>query len=69
MAAGWSVMDAINRNSKAAAEERPKARFRTRDISAKKMYSKDMNFYSRQDIEELSNLILAVGLIENLAVT
>lgn len=28
-----------------------------------------MNFYSRQDIEELSNLILAVGLIENMAVT
>lgn len=69
MAAGWSVMDAINRNSKAAAEERPKARFRTRDISVKKMYSNDMNFYSRQDIEELSNLILAVGLIENMAVT
>ena len=41
MAAGWSVMDAINRNSKAAAEDRPKARFRTRDISVKKMYSKD----------------------------
>lgn len=69
MAAGWSVMDAINRNSKAAAEDRPKARFRTRDISVKKMYSNDMNFYSRQDIEELSNLILAVGLIENMAVT
>ena len=67
MAAGWSVMDAINRNSKAAAEDRPKARFRTRDISVKKMYSNDMNFYSRQDIEELSNLILAVGLIENMS--
>lgn len=40
MAAGWSVMDALNKNSKAAAEDKPKARFRTRDISIKKMYSK-----------------------------
>lgn len=62
-------MDAINRNSKAAAEERPKARFRTRDISVKKMYSNDKNFYSMEDIEELADLILAVGLIENMAVT
>lgn len=69
MAAGWSVMDAINRNSKAAAEDRPKARFRTRDISVKKMYSNDKNFYSMEDIEELADLILAVGLIENMAVT
>lgn len=69
MAAGWSVMDAINRNSKAAAEDRPKARFRTRDISIKKMYSNDKNFYSMKDIEELADLILAVGLIENMAVT
>lgn len=69
MAAGWSVMDAINRNSKAAVEDRPKARFRTRDISVKKMYSNDKNFYSMEDIEELADLILAVGLIENMAVT
>ena len=36
MAAGWSVMDALNKNSKAAAEEKPKARFRTRDISIRR---------------------------------
>ena len=29
MAAGWSVLDALNKNSKAAAEEKLKARFRT----------------------------------------
>ena len=46
MAAGWSVMDALNKNSKAAAEEKPKARFRTRDISIRKIYSNDRNFYS-----------------------
>lgn len=69
MAAGWSVMDALNKNSKAAAEDRPKARFRTRDISIKKMYSNDKNFYSMNDIEELAQLILAVGMMENMAVT
>lgn len=69
MAAGWSVMDALNRNSKAAAEERPKARFRTRDISIKKMYSNDKNFYSMPDIEKLAGQILAVGVLENLTVT
>ena len=45
MAAGWSVMDALNRNSKAAAEDKPRARFRTKDISIRKMYSNDRNFY------------------------
>lgn len=69
MAAGWSVMDALNRNSKAAAEERPKARFRARDISIKKMYSNDKNFYSMPDIEKLAGQILAVGVLENLTVT
>lgn len=68
MAAGWSVMDALNRNSKAAAEEKPKARFRTRDISIKKMYSNDKNFYSMPDIDMLAGQILAVGVLENLTV-
>lgn len=68
MAAGWSVIDALNRNSKAAAEERPKARFRTRDISIKKMYSNEKNFYSMTDIEKLAGQILAVGMLENLTV-
>ena len=67
MAAGWSVLDALNKNSKAAAvEDVPKARFRSRDISIKKMYSNDKNFYSMQDIEELAGKILAVGLLENM---
>lgn len=69
MAAGWSVLDALNKNSRAAAENTPKARFRTRDISVAKIYSNDKNFYSMRDIEELADLILAVGLIENIAVT
>ena len=66
MAAGWSVMDALNKNSKAAAEEKPKARFRTRDISIRKIYSNDRNFYSMPGIEQLAQEILAVGLMENM---
>lgn len=66
MAAGWSVMDALNKNSKAAAEEKPKARFRTRDISIRKIYSNDRNFYSMPGIEQLAQEILAVGLITQL---
>lgn len=68
MAAGWSVLDALNKNSKAAVDETPKARFRTRDISIRKMYSNDRNFYSMKGIEELAQEILAVGLIQNMVV-
>ena len=49
-------MDALNKNSKAAAEEKPKARFRTRDISIRKIYSNDRNFYSMPGIEQLEDL-------------
>lgn len=69
MAAGWSVMDALNKNSKAAVEEKPKARFRTKDISIGKMYSNDRNFYSMPDINKLAQEILAVGMLENMTVT
>lgn len=68
MAAGWSVMDALNRNSKAAAEDKPRARFRTKDISIRKMYSNDRNFYSMNGIEKLAQEILTVGLLENMTV-
>ena len=62
-------MDALNRNTQAAVtDERPKARFRVRDINIKKMYSNDANFYSMQDVEQLAQKIYAVGLLENLTV-
>lgn len=65
----WNAMDALNRNTQAAVtDERPKARFRVRDINIKKMYSNDANFYSMQDIEPLAQKIYAVGLLENLTV-
>lgn len=65
----WNAMDALNRNTQAAVtDERSKARFRIRDISIKKMYSNDANFYSMQDVEQLAQKIYAVGLLENLTV-
>lgn len=68
MAAGFSVKDALNRNSKAGIEEYPKARFRTKDISIFKMYRNRKNFYSMKDIEELAGEILTCGLKQNLEV-
>ena len=47
MATGWNITDALNaRTAAAAAGNRPKARFRTKDISIKRMYSNKRNFYS-----------------------
>ena len=66
MAAGFSVKDALNKNSKAGIDESPKARFRTKDISIFKMYRNEMNFYSVEQIEELAGDILMYGLKQNL---
>lgn len=66
MATGFTVLDAINKNSKAGVDESPKARFRTKDISIFKMYRNDMNFYKVDDIEELAEDILMHGLKQNL---
>lgn len=67
MATGFSVMDALNKNSKAGAEDQsPKAKFRTKDISIFKMYRNSMNFYKIKDIEELAGDILTFGLKQNL---
>lgn len=66
----WNVMEQLNKNAQKAevGDETPKARFRTKDISIKKLYSNDKNFYSVTDIEPLAQKILLVGLIENLEV-
>lgn len=66
MATGFSVMDALNKYSKEGVAEKPKARFRTKDISIFKMYRNEMNFYSIDDVEELAGDILAFGLKQNL---
>lgn len=66
MATGFTVMDALNKNSKAGIKETPKARFRTKDISIFKMYQNEMNFYRVEEIEELAGDILTFGLKQNL---
>lgn len=69
MATGWNVLDALNKNTKATVEDNtPKARFRTKDISIKRMYTNKRNFYSMQGIEKLAKEIYAVGLLENMTV-
>lgn len=68
MATGYSVMDALNKNSKAGVEESPKARFRTKDVSIFKMYRNEMNFYSVEDIEPLAADIYMYGLKQNLEI-
>lgn len=66
MATGFSVMDALNKNTKAGIDETPRARFRTKDISIFKMYRNTMNFYDLGGIEELAGDILMYGLKQNL---
>lgn len=68
MATGFSVLDTLNENSKKGIDTTPKARFRTKDISIRKIYSNVKNFYPQEGIEEKAAEILAVGLIDNLAV-
>lgn len=68
MATGFSVMDALSKNSKQGAEETPRARFRTKDISIHKIYSNSQNFYPQEGIEEKAAEILAVGMLENITV-
>lgn len=68
MATGFSVLDTLNKNSKRGIDTTPKARFRTKDISIHKIYSNVKNFYPQEGIEEKADEILAVGLIDNLAV-
>lgn len=66
MASGFSVKDALNKNSKEGLDEAPKARFRTKDISIFKMYQNKLNFYSVEEIEELAADIYMCGLKQNL---
>ncbi len=66
MATGFSVMDALNKNSKAGIDGSPKARFRTKDISIYKMYRNEMNFYKVADIGGLAGDILLHGLKQDL---
>lgn len=69
MATGFSVMDALNKNSKAGTDDpTPRAKFRTKDLSIFKIYRNEMNFYPQEGIEQKAGEILALGLLENLVV-
>lgn len=68
MPSGYSVIDALNSNSKAGMADKPKARFRTKDVSISNMYRNDMNFYGIRDIEKLASEILLLGMMENIVV-
>ncbi len=68
MATGFTVMDAMGERSKAGASDKPKARFRTKDIQISKMYRNEKNFYSLEGIEKLAGEILMLGMQQNLEV-
>lgn len=69
MATGFTVMDALNKNTKAGVDDTtPRAKFRTKDLSIFKIYENEANFYPQEDIEQKAGEILALGLIENLVV-
>lgn len=68
MATGFTVMDAMGERSKAGASDKPKARFRTKDIQISKMYRNEKNFYSLDGIEKLAGEILMLGMQQNLEV-
>ena len=69
MATGFSVIDALNKRTKAGIDDTTaKARFRTKDLSIFKIYANGENFYPQEDIEQKAGEILALGLLENLVV-
>lgn len=68
MAAGFNVLDALNKNSKAGKDGSPKGRFRVKDVPIDAIYKNALNFYRVNQIEELAGDILLYGLKQNLEV-
>ena len=69
MATGFTTLDALNGITKAGMkEDKPTAKFRTKDISIFKMYRNKGNFYGVNQIEELSEDIKHHGLKQNLEI-
>ncbi len=63
MATGFSVMDALNKQTKAGIDDTtPRAKFRTKDLSIFKIYANEGNFYPQEDIEQKAGEILAIVL-------
>lgn len=68
MASGYSAILSLNRKSIGDTAKSSCARFRTKDISIKNIYSSDLNFYPQKGIEQKAAEIQAVGLLSNLVV-
>ena len=69
MATGYSVMDGLNKRTKAGVDDpTPKAKFRTKDLSIFKIYANEDNFYPQEDIEQKAGEILSMGMLENIVV-
>ena len=68
MASGYSAILSLNRKSTGNTARSSCARFRTKDISIKNIYSSDLNFYPQKGIEQKAAEIQAVGLLSNLVV-
>lgn len=69
MATGFTTLDALNGITKAGMQEdKPTAKFRTKDISIFKMYRNKGNFYGVNQIEELAEDIKHHGLKQNLEI-
>lgn len=68
MATGHSILDALNTTSKGGQPIGPSGKFRTKDLPIDQLYRNEGNFYAITEIEELAGMILATGLLENLAV-
>lgn len=68
MASGYSAILSLNWKSTGDTARSSCARFRTKDISIKNIYSSDLNFYPQKGIEQKAAEIQAVGLLSNLVV-
>ena len=66
MPSGYSAILSLNRKSTGDTARSSCARFRTKDISIKNIYSSDLNFYPQKGIEQKAAEIQAVGLLSNL---
>lgn len=66
--AGFSVIDVLNQKSKEGIEEKPKARFRTKDIDIYNIYANEDNISDQNGIDEKAAEIKLIGLLQPLEV-
>ena len=66
--AGFNVMDMLNKTSKEGIEEKPKARFRTKDIDIYNIYANEDNISDQNGIDEKAAEIKLIGLLQPLEV-